>query len=73
MNTKDDLVLCALFPDVTTASIAIGALEAENIAAIADNQLMGTILPPAGSVRVMVRRADLAAARAILRDGGLLL
>lgn len=34
--------------------------------------MMGTILPPAGSVRLMVRRADLDRAREILAVGGLL-
>lgn len=67
-----DLVLCARYSDAPTASIAIGTLSAHEIPAIADNEMMNTILPPAGSIRLMVRRHDLEQARAILADGGLL-
>jgi hypothetical protein len=67
-----DLVLCARYSDAPTASIAIGALSAHDIPAIADNEIMNTILPPAGSIRLMVRRHDLEQAQAILADGGLL-
>ena len=66
-----DLVLCARYSDAPTASIAIGALSAHDIPA-ADNEIMNTILPPAGSIRLMVRRHDLEQAQAILADGGLL-
>lgn len=71
-SSTSDLVLCARYSDAPTASIAIGALAAEDIPAIADNEMMGTILPPAGSVRLMVRRVDLDRAREILAAGGLL-
>ena len=49
-----DLVLCARYSDAPTASIAIGALSAHDIPAIADNEMMNTILPPAGRDRKSV-------------------
>ena len=60
-NTSDNLVLCAVYPDAPTASLAIGLL-AEG----------GSILPFIGGIRVMVRERDLDAARAALRAGGML-
>lgn len=67
MSAPDELTLCELFPDIATASIAYGALDAEGIPAVIDNEMMGTILPPAGAVRLMVFRRDLARARAIVK------
>jgi len=71
-NSPSELVLCASYYDTTTASIAIDVLSSHGIQAIDDNAMMSTILPPAGSVRLMVRRNDLEEARRILSDGGLL-
>ena len=71
-TSHSDLVLCARYYDTTTATIAIDVLSSHGIQAIDDNAMMNTILPPAGSVRLMVRRNDLEEARRILAEGGLL-
>ena len=71
-NTSDNLVLCAVYPDAPTASLAIGLLADNDIQAIADNATISTILPFIGGIRVMVRERDLGAARAALRAGGML-
>lgn len=67
-----DLVLCARYTDAPTASIAQGLLESNDIPAIIDNEIMGTIFPPAGAVRLMVRRMDLERAQSIIAEGHLL-
>ncbi len=72
MSTNDyDLVLCARYSDTPMAAIARGLLDSNDIPAIIDNGIMGTILPPAGAVRLMVRRCDLDRARDILIKGGM--
>lgn len=71
-NDSDDLTLCANFPDAPTASLAVGLLGANDIPAIADNATINTLLPIAGSVRVMVRERDLEQARRVLAQGGML-
>lgn len=67
-----DLVLCARYTDTATASIAQGLLDSCDIPSVIDNEIMGTILPPAGAVRLMVRRMDLDEARKLLAEGKLL-
>ena len=71
-DSPDDLVLCARFSDAPTAALAVSLLSDEEIPAVADNAMITTLLPFVGSVRVMVRRADLDRATAILRPGKLL-
>ncbi|MDE6486560.1 MAG: DUF2007 domain-containing protein [Muribaculaceae bacterium] len=71
-KTSDNLVLCAVYPDAPTASLAIGLLAANGIQSIADNATISTILPVVGGIRVMVRERDLNAARAALRAGDML-
>ncbi|MDE6270962.1 MAG: DUF2007 domain-containing protein [Muribaculaceae bacterium] len=66
------LTLCAVYSDLPTAAIALGALRSDGIEAILDNGTMGTVLPPAGGIRLMVHAENLDAARDILAKGGLL-
>lgn len=73
MNDNDlNPTLCAVYGDLPTASIAMGTLRSHGIDAITDNATMGTVLPPAGGIRLMVRACDLDRARDILAEGGLL-
>lgn len=71
-DNSTDLTLCAVYSDLPSASIAVGILRSHGIDSITDNATIATVLPPAGGIRLMVRRCDLDRARGILADGGML-
>ena len=74
VRAGDSLVLAAAFPNDVSAHIARGALDAEGIEAVIDNEIFGSLLPIGfngiGQVRLMVRRRDLGRAREVLRRDG---
>ena len=72
MTDNSELTLCAQYADLPTTSIAAGVLRSHDIEAIIDNGTMGTVLPPAGMIRLMVHKYNCDRVREILAQGGLL-
>lgn len=69
---NDTLTLCAVYGDAPSAYMARGMLASNDIPSIVDNDIVGTLFPPAGGLRLMVRYCDLMFARDVLSDAGLL-
>lgn len=68
LYSEDELVTVADFPEPATANVARTALESANIEVFMQGEMANSLLPIAFGVRVMVRPAQEAAARAVLAD-----